>query len=79
MKYRYAIFNQYSNSIEINMTTNVILRVDCNKVEDNLRLTSHSKQALRVLARDAPLEYVRLALDGEIQRWVNAEDDLQTI
>jgi len=33
--------------------------------------------ALNALAIDNPLEYARLALDGEMQAWVDAEDSLE--
>ena len=32
---------------------------------------------LIALAIDEPLEYARLALDGEMQMWVDAEDSLE--
>lgn len=33
--------------------------------------------ALDALAIDEPQEYARLALDGELQMWVDAEDSLE--
>lgn len=54
-----------------------ILRIDCNTAEDGLRTTPCSQCALDALAIDEPLEYARLALDGELQMWVDAEDSME--
>ena len=54
-----------------------ILRIDCNVAEDRLRTTPRSQCALDALAIDEPLEYARLTLDGNLQIWVDAEDDLE--
>ena len=53
-----------------------MLRIDCSKAEKNLRTSPESDCALNTLAIDAPLEYVRLYLDGNLQMWVDAEDSL---
>ena len=50
------------------------MRIDCNKAEEGLRTTPCSQNSLNVLAIDEPLEYARLALDGEMQAWVDAID-----
>ncbi len=42
--------------------------IDVTKIEDC---------ALNALAIDAPLEYARLYLDGNLQMWVDAEDSLK--
>ena len=46
---------------------NYILRIDCNKAEDGLKTTPCSQNSLNALAIDEPLEYARLALNGEMQ------------
>lgn len=38
---------------------------------------TNSQCALNALAIDNPIEYARLALTGEMQDWVNAEDNLE--
>ena len=53
------------------------MRIDCNKAEDGLRTTPCSQNSLNALAIDEPLEYARLALDGEMQAWVDAIDSLE--
>ena len=52
-----------------------ILRLDCRKWEDGIKTTMNSQGSLDALAIDDPFEYVRLALDEEMQTWVNAMDD----
>lgn len=55
----------------------MLLRIDCNKTEDGLKTTPNSQRALNALAIDNPIEYARLALDNEMQAWVDAEDSLE--
>ncbi len=76
MKLICATYNQYCNSIDITTFDNTLLRIDCNKAEDGLKTTSNSQCALNALAIDNPMEYARLALAGEMQAWVDAEDCL---
>ena len=76
MKLIYATYNQYCNSIDITTFDNILLHIDCNKAEDGLRTTLCSQNSLNALAIDEPLEYARLALDGEMQAWVDAIDSL---
>ena len=73
MKFIYATYN----SIDINTYTGYILRIDCNKAEEGLRITGRSQCALNALAIDEPLEYTRLALGDNLQMWVDAEDSLE--
>ena len=47
--------------------------------EDGLRTTPGSQCALNALAIDEPLEYATLALDGNLQMWVDAEDSLELL
>ena len=44
-----------------------------------LMTTPNSQCALNALAIDNPIGYARLALTGEMQDWVNAEDNLEVI
>ena len=77
MRLIYADYNPYTNSIDVNTFVNYILRIDCNKVEEGLRTTPCSQNSLNALAMDEPLEYSRLALDGEMQAWVDSIDSLE--
>ena len=76
MRFIYASYNSNYNSIDITTFDNILLRIDCNKAEEGIRTTPGSQCALNALAIDEPLEYARLALDGEMQMWVDAEDSL---
>lgn len=42
-----------------------------------MKTTPNSQRALNALAIDNPIEYARLALDNEMQAWVDAEDSLE--
>ena len=76
MRLIYAYYNPQTNSIDVSTVENYILRIDCNKAENGVRTTPCSQNSLDALAIDEPLEYARLALDGEIQAWVDAIDSL---
>ena len=77
MRLIYASYNSNCNSIDITTFDNILLRIECNKAEEGTRTTPGSQCALNALAIDEPLEYARLALDGEMQMWVDAEDSLE--
>ena len=77
MRFIYASYNSNYNSIDITTFDNILLRIECNKAEEGTRTTPGSQCALNALAIDEPLEYARLALDGEMQMWVDAEDSLE--
>ena len=77
MKFIYATQNPHHNSIDITTFDNIILRIDCNKAENGLKTTPNSQRALNALALDNPMEYARLALDNEMQAWVDAENSLE--
>lgn len=74
MRLIYAEYNLQTNSIDVTTFENYILRIDCNKAEDGLKTTLCYQNSLNALAIDEPLEYARLALDGEMQAWVDAID-----
>ena len=77
MRLIYAEYNPQTNSVDVTTFENYILRIDCNKAEDGLKTTPGSQCALNALAIDEPLEYARLALEGNLQMWVDAEDSLE--
>ena len=77
MKLIHARYNPMHNSIDINHYDGYVLRIDCNQAESVIRTTPNSQRCLNALAIDNPLEYARLALDGEMQAWVDAEDSLE--
>ena len=77
MQFIYARYNMYHNSIDVTTFNGYLLRLDCNKAEQGLKVTPNSQCALNALAIDEPLEYARLYLDGEMQEWVDAEDSIE--
>ena len=77
MRLIYAEYNMYHNSIDVTTFDGYILRIDCNTAEDGLRTTPCSQCALDAI--DDPLEYARLALNGELQMLVDAEDSLEIL
>lgn len=77
MKLIHAEYNPMHNSIDINHYNGYILRIDCNQAESGIRTMPNSQRRLNALAIDNPLEYVQLALNGEMQVWVDAEDSLE--
>ena len=58
MKLIYATYNQDCNSIDITTFDNMLLRIDCSKAEDGLKITPNSQCALNALAIDEPMEYL---------------------
>lgn len=77
MRLIYADYNPLMNSIDVTTFENYILRIDCNKAEDGLKTTPCSQNSLNALAIDELIEYAWLALDGEMQTWVDAIDSLE--
>ena len=77
MKLIHAEYNPMHNSIDIYHYSGYILRIDCNQAESGIRTTPDSQRCLNALAIDNPQEYARLALDGEMQAWVDAVDSLE--
>ncbi len=74
MKFIYAEYNMRYNSVDITTFDGYLMRIDCNKAENGLKTTPCSECALNTLAIDEPLEYARLALEDNLQMWVDAED-----
>ena len=77
MKLIHAEYTPMHNSIDINHYDGYIIRIDCNQAESGIRTTPNSQRCLNALAIDNPLEYARLALNSEMQAWVDAEDSLE--
>lgn len=75
MKIHFAYYNQYKNGIDIAFADNTLLFLSCAEAEKNLYTTPNSQRLIDNLAIDAPLKYVALALDGELQAWADAMDE----
>lgn len=73
----YAEYNMYRSSVDVTTFGGCLLRIGCSKAEDGLKTTHGSQCTLGALAIDKTLECARLALDGNLQMWVEAEDRLE--
>ena len=71
MRAVYARYNAEYNSIDVTTFQGYVLRLDCGKVEERLRLTPGGQCELNALAIDEPLRYAVMALEGSIQSWVD--------
>ena len=72
----YARYNEQKNCIDVTVyEARYILRLDCGKWEDGIKTTMNTQGMLDALAIDDPLEYVMMALDKEMQVWVEDMDD----
>lgn len=56
MKFIYAEYNMYHNSVDVTTFDGYILRIDCNVAEDGLQTTPCSQCAPDAFAIDEPLE-----------------------
>ena len=77
MKLIHAKYNPMCNSIDVTHYNGYILRINCSQAETGIRTTPNFQRMLDALAIDNPLEYARLALNGEMQAWVDAGDSLE--
>ena len=62
MRAVYARYNAKYNSIDVSTFQGYIMRLDCGKVEERLRLTPGGQCELNALAIDKPLQYAVMAL-----------------
>ena len=69
----HAEYNPKCNSIDINHYERYIIRIDCNKADEGLKITPGHAGILDVLAIDNPLEYAAMYLEGSMQSWVDCE------
>ena len=72
-----GFYNEQSNTVNvIYYDTNHIISLDCGKWEQGLRTTPNSQGKMDALAIKDQVEYVRMMLNGEMQVWLDALDDL---
>ena len=69
----HAEYNPKCNSIDINHYEGYIIRIDCNKAEEGLKITPGHEGILNALAIDNPLEYATMYLEGSMQSWMDCE------
>ena len=69
----YKMDNGY---VEVWFTDGNMLRIKCEEVEAALRTTEQSLAKLHRLLDNKPIEYVVMALSGEMQAYCDIEDDM---
>lgn len=69
----HAEYNPKCNSIDINHYEGYIIRIDCNKAKEGLKITPGHEGILDALAIDNPLEYATMYLEGSMQSWMDCE------
>lgn len=73
VEYAYNMDNGY---VEVWFTDGNMLRIKCEEVEAALRTTEQSLAKLHRLLDNKPIEYVAMALSGEMQTYCDIEDDM---
>lgn len=73
VEYAYNMDNGY---VEVWFTDGNMLRIKCEEVEAVLRTTEQSLAKLHRLLDNKPIEYVAMALSGEMQAYCDIEDDM---
>lgn len=73
VEYAYNMDNGY---VEVWFTDGNMLRIKCEEVEAALRTTEQSLAKLHRLLDNKPIEYVAMALSGEMQAYCDIEKDM---
>ena len=73
VEYAYNMDNGY---VEVWFTDGNMLRIKCEEVEAALRTTEQSLAKLHRLLDNKPIEYVAMALSGEMQAYCDIENDM---
>lgn len=69
-------YNMDNGYVEVWFTDGNMLRIKCEGVEAVLRTTEQSLAKLHKLLDNKPIEYVAMALSGEMQAYCDIEDDM---
>ena len=73
VEYAYNMDNGY---VEVWFTDGNMLRIKCEEVEAALRTTEQPLAKLHKLLDNKPIEYVVMALSGEMQAYCDIEDEM---
>ena len=73
VEYAYNMDNGY---VEVWFTDGNMLWIKCEEVEAALRTTEQSLAKLHRLLNNKPIEYVAMAMAGEMQAYCDIEDDM---
>lgn len=69
-------YNMDNGYVEVYFTDGNILRINCEEIEVNLNTTEQSLAKLHKLLDDKPIEYVAMALSGELQSYCDLEANM---
>lgn len=69
-------YNMDNGYVEIYYSDGNILRLKCEEIEANLYTTEQALAKLHKLLDDKPIEYVAMALSGELQVYCDIEADM---
>ena len=69
-------YNMDNGYVEVWFTDGSMLRIKCEEVEAALRTTEQSLAKLHRLLDNKPIEYVVMALSGEMQAYCDIENDM---
>ena len=74
-----CVYNMDNGYVEVWFTDGNMLRIKCEEVEAALRTTEQSLAKLHKLLDNKPIEYVAMALSGEMQAYCDIEDEMVTV
>lgn len=69
-------YNMDNGYVEVYYSDGNILQLKCEEIEANLHTTEQSLAKLHKLLDDKPIEYVEMALSGELQAYCDIEADM---
>ena len=69
-------YNMDNGYVEVYYSDGNIFRLKCEEIEANLHTTEQSLIKLHKLLDDKPIEYVAMALSGELQAYCDIEADM---
>lgn len=69
-------YNMDNGYVEVWYVDGNMLRIKCEEVEAALRTTEQSLAKLHKLLDNKPIEYVAMALSGEMQAYCDIEDEM---
>ncbi len=69
-------YNMDNGYVEVYYSDGNILRLKCEEIEANLHITEQALAKLHKLLDDKPIEYVAMALSGELQAYCDIEADM---
>lgn len=69
-------YNMDNGYVEVYYNDGNILKLKCEDIETKLSLTEHSRSRIWKLLDENLIEYVSMALSGELQSYCNIEDEM---